>query len=375
MKFKKAVATLFFIILPVFVFANPTVDQLISFYTFNADWTRADSLLDAQIRANPDQAKYYALKAPFYFYTRYFAQAAVDPDSLMENVLKYSQTAIAIGEKEDMTLDDKLFVGTAYGFQSRYYGRRTDFWDAFWAARACRNYLNEVIDEDPSRADAYLGLAVIEYFSATRLTGFYGFIAWLVGMDGDREVALQKFELVAEKGIYFKDEARFILSMLYRYIEEDLTQAQKMNETLAAQFPGNNFIALQNQQVRFLSLIEVEGIDVLEDSADSLDVKYGITNPGILNGLGYTLTNQNRLDDAIRIFELNVRLFPDNANVYDSLSETYEAAGKYELAIKTARICLEKLEQDQTINDEFRVRLRQISNDRINALESRSADS
>ena len=41
------------------------------------------------------------------------------------------------------------------------------------------------------------------------------------------------------------------------------------------------------------------------------------------------------VDDAIEIFKLNVEYYPNSANVYDSLGDAYQAAGKKEEAIKS----------------------------------------
>lgn len=52
-----------------------------------------------------------------------------------------------------------------------------------------------------------------------------------------------------------------------------------------------------------------------------------------INGLAYRLLNTSRFDDAIDVFKLNVELFPDSANVYDSLGEAYMKNGDAEKAI------------------------------------------
>lgn len=51
-----------------------------------------------------------------------------------------------------------------------------------------------------------------------------------------------------------------------------------------------------------------------------------------LNGLGYDLMNE-RLEDAITIFELNVAAYPHSFNPYDSLAEAYMNQGATEKAI------------------------------------------
>jgi tetratricopeptide (TPR) repeat protein len=52
-----------------------------------------------------------------------------------------------------------------------------------------------------------------------------------------------------------------------------------------------------------------------------------------LNSLGYRLLNAKKFNDAIRIFQLNVEVYPQSGNVYDSLGEAYLDAGNKPLAI------------------------------------------
>lgn len=53
-----------------------------------------------------------------------------------------------------------------------------------------------------------------------------------------------------------------------------------------------------------------------------------------LNGLGYALLEQRRPADAIRIFELNLRQFPNSANAFDSLGDAFHRHGKRTEAVK-----------------------------------------
>ncbi|HEY8561133.1 MAG TPA: tetratricopeptide repeat protein [Pyrinomonadaceae bacterium] len=53
-----------------------------------------------------------------------------------------------------------------------------------------------------------------------------------------------------------------------------------------------------------------------------------------MNQFGYSLLNAKRIDEAIEIFKLNVEYYPASANVYDSLGDAYQAAGKKDEAIK-----------------------------------------
>jgi tetratricopeptide (TPR) repeat protein len=56
---------------------------------------------------------------------------------------------------------------------------------------------------------------------------------------------------------------------------------------------------------------------------------YQIRLPGILNGAGYDLLSNNQVEMAIPIFKLNILLFPEDANIHDSLGEAYMLKGDY----------------------------------------------
>ena len=57
-----------------------------------------------------------------------------------------------------------------------------------------------------------------------------------------------------------------------------------------------------------------------------------------LNYLGYYLMdNLRKTPDAVEVFKLNVEIYPQSANAYDSLGEAYMKIGEKELAIKNYR--------------------------------------
>lgn len=53
-----------------------------------------------------------------------------------------------------------------------------------------------------------------------------------------------------------------------------------------------------------------------------------------LNNAGYEFLAAGKVDEAIQVFELNTKFFPESFNVWDSLAEAYAKAGKKELAIQ-----------------------------------------
>ncbi|WP_231717478.1 serine hydrolase domain-containing protein [Hymenobacter sp. DG25A] len=53
-----------------------------------------------------------------------------------------------------------------------------------------------------------------------------------------------------------------------------------------------------------------------------------------INDWGYSLLKQEKVQDALEIFKLNVSLYPQSANTYDSLAETYASLGNKALATR-----------------------------------------
>ncbi|WP_232066261.1 serine hydrolase [Hymenobacter sp. BT18] len=59
-----------------------------------------------------------------------------------------------------------------------------------------------------------------------------------------------------------------------------------------------------------------------------------------VNGWGYFLLRQQLAKEALEVFKLNVSLYPQSANTYDSLAETYAELGQKDLAAKNYKRAL-----------------------------------
>ena len=70
--------------------------------------------------------------------------------------------------------------------------------------------------------------------------------------------------------------------------------------------------------------------DAMKQSKDEASPNH----EAILNSLGYRLLYGGKEQDAIEVFEKNVREYPQSSNVYDSLGEAYMKVGKKDPAIQ-----------------------------------------
>ncbi len=53
-----------------------------------------------------------------------------------------------------------------------------------------------------------------------------------------------------------------------------------------------------------------------------------------MNRLGYKFLGEEKVLEAIEVFKINVKEFPESSNVYDSLGEAYMVNGDTELSIE-----------------------------------------
>ncbi len=77
------------------------------------------------------------------------------------------------------------------------------------------------------------------------------------------------------------------------------------------------------------------GIDYIAKHFSTLTKNFHSEDPkgGILNRIGYAFFKEGNLKEAKKIFQLNVRLFPEDANVWDSLGEVHFELGAHEKAL------------------------------------------
>jgi predicted alpha/beta superfamily hydrolase len=77
------------------------------------------------------------------------------------------------------------------------------------------------------------------------------------------------------------------------------------------------------------------GLDELEVHYAELSKRFGVTivpAEQTVNLVGYQILGRDDFEGAIEVFRFNVELYPESANVYDSLGEALENAGRLEEA-------------------------------------------
>jgi len=89
------------------------------------------------------------------------------------------------------------------------------------------------------------------------------------------------------------------------------------------------------------------GLEAILKHYSLVQSKYNYTvdiSEATFNVIGYSLLQNGEIDKAIEVFKYNVELYPESANVYDSLAEALEQTGRikeaaenYETAVKVGK--------------------------------------
>lgn len=329
-------------------------DQTILSHIHNAQLTDAEQLIDHQIQESPENPKYYLLKTALYFHARYFSPQGTNRDSIKVLLAQWAQKTIDVAEKLDETIENRFYLGSAYSYKSRADILNQSYWDAYFSARKGKNYLEDVIEENPEFYDAYLHLGVQSYFISTRVTGWRSKLAWILGMFGDKEKSLEYIQKTANQGQLNRDEAEFICLEIFRFFENDNDKAFKYASSHFQRYPNNHFIEGQYLALTLQKFVDEKGPAFFEQKIDSIRAAFKINSDETLNNLGYYYVGLEKYDTAIPIFRKNIELFPEVANCYDSLGEAYMLSGNREEAIKYYQKAFSKVFDDETMDEEGR---------------------
>jgi len=95
----------------------------------------------------------------------------------------------------------------------------------------------------------------------------------------------------------------------------------------ATKFKTRQYVVLQkeNNQWKLVSQVSTNPESYVDND---------VNVEGRMNATGYSLLFAKKVDEAIEVLTLNVKLFPNAWNTYDSLGEAYAMKGNKDLAIK-----------------------------------------
>lgn len=286
-------------------------DKEIIFYTYNFQFDKAQSLLNSQLKKNPDDLKYYfltlGLKSMQIEKAVYDEKPALKRElktKMLEEAIKYADGIVEKFEDVEKTTENKFYLGCIYGYLGRMHGVTRSWMSAFSDGKTGRNLLEDVIEENPDFHDAYLLLGMVNYY-ADRMGGFIGFVAGVLGFSGDRETGLDYILKTYNKGSLLSDQAELLLIELYSSLEGNGFSALPFHRKFVKKYPNNYH--MKNWYVR--DLIRYEMIDEAKEviEKDTMQLIDPYFRAHVYNKSGdYLLSNK-----YIDICEKNISFYYD----------------------------------------------------------------
>ena len=131
--------------------------------------------------------------------------------------------------------------------------------------------------------------------------------------------------------------------------ESGLTVLPYSSHRIQDDYPGLVVLAIHqmlfpNAEKRLRQTLQQNGVDSCIAQYKKMKAVYlgGLITEGTLNKLGYEMLRADKTKDAIKLFLLNVNMYPNSFNVYDSLGEAYAKEGNKKDAIKNYEKSLAK---------------------------------
>jgi tetratricopeptide (TPR) repeat protein len=131
-------------------------------------------------------------------------------------------------------------------------------------------------------------------------------------------------------------------------------QAKRPNEALqfAETAVTRQFVGQENFQTLNTLAAAQEAAGKTADARATRDkaINHPSAGPVEIHGYGRQLLNQGKKEDALRVWELNAKRYPNVWPVNVGLARGYSAAGRYEEALKHAKLALAQAPDEQNRN-------------------------
>ncbi|WP_052143777.1 serine hydrolase domain-containing protein [Wocania ichthyoenteri] len=191
-----------------------------------------------------------------------------------------------------------------------------------------------------------------------KMTSFYGY-GWAISQSNrDTKIVAHN----GSNGLYFADFVRFIDDdVVVIYITNAFLGSE--SENVAREIGKMTFDSNYNTTPISKNIYElIHEFMKTNPSSNAeklpaylnMNLNYDFSNNTILNQLGYSrLKKEDKPDWALELFKLNVKLFPEDGNLWDSLGEAYLKYDKKEEALMSYTKAVELGSEDskKTLNE------------------------
>lgn len=205
---------------------------------YNFNWNQADQIFRGLIKKYPDDPRGYHFESSIYLWYYLGGNDKNDLDTFevySDKALNMGEAVLSENEKSEMAL---YILGANYNYRAIAFGKAGNYLDAAWASKKSESYLSQVLELNPKKTDAYLGLGLYN-FAVAQIPQAFKWALNLVGISGDKDTGVKYIEMAAENGNYSKVEAQYYLAQIEMDFLIDYELSAAILKKLVKRFPQN----------------------------------------------------------------------------------------------------------------------------------------
>ncbi len=205
-------------------------------YSFN--WDKAEQTFKSMIEKYPDDPRGYHYESSIYLWYYLGGKDKNDLDTFEV----YSDEAIEKGDailnKNDQNEMALYVLGANYSYRAIAFGKAGNYLDAAWATKKSESFLSQLLEINPKRMDAYLGLGLYN-FAVAQIPSAFKWALNLVGISGNKDLGVKYIEIAAENGNFAKVEAQYYLAQIEMDFLIDYESSAALLKKLVKRYPQN----------------------------------------------------------------------------------------------------------------------------------------
>lgn len=211
---------------------------------YRMDTERSEDIFNEAISEWPEDPMPYLFKGGLYLNKFRYLNENMEEERkrLKEQILYLNNKVIDIARKQIKENPDDVrayyCLGGANGNLGRFYILNGKWLRGYWKGKKGFKILEKIVEKDHKYYDAYVGLGIYHYFSATlpKVVKVLSFL--LGGPKGDKEKGINELELVRDNGTLLSIEARRVLLRVFRF-EKDWNGFYHTSKWFAEHYPEN----------------------------------------------------------------------------------------------------------------------------------------
>ena len=226
---------------------------------------------------------------------------------------------------------------------------------AFNYGRKANSVHKKVLELDPNLIDAQVSVASNEFAKAT-LPWSIKWLAFLVGIRGDKEQALERLERVAQKGKYRQLDAQVLLAVLHAW-KGDPLKSVAIFQDLRKQYPQNFLFDINLAAIHQFNLNDAESaLGIYQQLLKTLPTKAAGLLAGevyLRIGLAYLQLGQHSLalQAFTRVLEEPTGEMETGPLAYFHMAQIHELRGARDQAIEYYQQVLEDSVPQNTLKE------------------------